>query len=204
MAARRAVQRGRTVPRGTSLFAQAEAAEQRVEQILDPGSPGNPVDRQPRIAQLLGDQHRIGQLQRPASSAACASASKSCCRRSSASSSPLGKQRREPARTSTPVSSASPSPVTADTGRAVAPIAPEVRLGGDPNQAGMVGRLRHAAPATATGRPARPRPAPDRCRSLRPCRSDSRRPAVSTSTKGTPSIASGHLDHVTGGSGNVA
>jgi hypothetical protein len=44
-----------SVPRGT-LFSEAEAAEQSVEDILDTGAAGQSVKRRARQPQVLGDQ----------------------------------------------------------------------------------------------------------------------------------------------------
>jgi hypothetical protein len=43
------------------LFAEAKPAEQGVQKVLDPSPTGNPVDRRPRDSKLLCDQHRIRQ-----------------------------------------------------------------------------------------------------------------------------------------------
>ena len=105
-------------------------------------TPARPVMRSianRAIAQLFGDQHRVGQ-RAARSSAACASASSSCWRRSSASSSPLGSSCAR-SLDNVPGKFAKPIPVTADTGKPRALGRAQIGLGRDPDQLAMVGRL---------------------------------------------------------------
>ena len=183
------------VPRGTSL-SDAEAPEQRIEHVLDAGLAGDPVERDSRAAERLGDdqqiRNRFGLAQRRLAPRASAVPVPGVERDLALA----RQQRRGPLDQQAGSESSRPAPVVADTERSTRPggrardrpwrergSRRAGRLGGRPQPEDQIRRLGRGAGAVDA----------DRFDLVGRCRAG---PAVSISRNGMPPKRDRRLDQV--------